>query len=167
MEKELHDLTSILSNEEQVFHDYLELLSLQQEYLIKNNLAGIKATIEQINMLAQDAINLENKRRKVIARLSELAHLRPDELNITKLLKKFKGPKFDELERLKDAIIKINERVQDQKNRNELLINQSMGMITQTMQFIHNAGNPKVTYDDPSSVRGGASGHAALISRMI
>jgi hypothetical protein len=167
MEIELNELTALLSQEEKVFRDYLDLLSQQQEYLITNDLAGIKATIEKINILAQEATNLENGRRRILGRLSELAQLGSGDLNISGLLEKFKGPNFRELEKLKDAILKIHEKIVEQKTRNELLIDQSMSMITQTMQFIHNASNPKVTYDNPAGIKGGSSAQAALISRMI
>ena len=167
MDSRLGELTNILQQEETVFQEYLGLLTQQQENLIANNLAGIKDGIDKINELAQEAINLENGRRKVVARLSETLGMNPEDITISKILERLDGPKFDELESLKNKILDFHGKITSQKKRNELLINQSMNVINQTMHFIHEIGNPKATYDNPVMARGGAGSQGALISRMI
>jgi hypothetical protein len=167
MDNELNELTTILSHEQELYQRYLELLTEQQGYLVANDIVGIRNTIDRINALAQEATNLENNRRKLVSRLSKIYRLKDGEMNISILLEKLSGTRYTELEQLKQTFLDIQGKIREQKVRNELLIDQSMKMITHSMQIIHNAGNPKATYDDPSRIRGTAGNQAALISRMI
>ncbi len=166
MEKELTELINILNAEYEVFVKYLERLTEQQQFLIENDLGGIKISVEKINTLAQDAVNLETGRRRIIESLSERLAMNPEEITIGKLIEKFKGPNFEELEGLKNTILDIHDKVNKQKKRNELLIEQSMGIIKQTMDYIHQTNNPKVIYDNPVAPPRGAVDRGSFLTRM-
>lgn len=166
MDRELKELISILNAEYEVFVKYLESLTEQQQYLIENDLDGIKASVEKINILAQDAVNLETGRRRIIERLSKRLEMNPEDITIGKLIENFKGPNFEELEGLKNTILDIHEKVNNQKTRNELLIEQSMGIIKQTMDYIHQVNNPKAIYDNPVTASGGTVDGGSLLTRM-
>jgi hypothetical protein len=166
MERELKELINILNAEYEVFVKYLERLTEQQQYLIENDLDGIKASVEKINVLAQDAVNLETGRRSIIGKLSERLAMNPEDVTIGKLIENFKGPNFEELESLKNTILDIYAKVNTQKKRNQLLIEQSMGIIRQTMNYIHQANNPKVIYDNPVAAPRGAADRGGLVTRM-
>lgn len=167
MDRELKELTGILKAEKEVFVKYLEKLTDQQKALIENNLDDIRSSVEQINVLAREAVNLENGRRTVIDRLSKKLGMAAEDVSVGKLLEKFKGPNFEELERLKNTIIEIHQKVKTQKNRNELLIEQSMSVIRQTVNYINEVRNPKVTYDNPLAARRGTKEGGALLSRTF
>lgn len=167
MDRELKELTKILKAEKEVFVKYLEKLTDQQKALIENNLDDIRSSVEQINILAQEAVNLENGRRTVIDRLSRKLGMAAEDVSVGKLLEKFKGPNFEELEQLKNTILEIHQKVKTQKNRNELLIEQSMSIIRQTVNYINEVRNPKVTYANPVSTRRGAEDSGALLSRTV
>lgn len=166
MEVELNELIDILSSEHKVFEEYLHLLTEQQEHLIQNNLAGIKSNIEKINMLAEEAANLENGRRRLMGRISESMRLKPSDISLSRLLERVNSPNLKEMERLKDTILEVHDKISYQKTRNELLIEQSLRIINQTMQFIHEVNNPRATYDNPLK-SGGFAHQSALVSRMI
>jgi len=165
MEKHINELAAILKAENAVFVRYLEKLGEQQRCLIENDLAGIKASVEQINVLAQEAMNLETGRRSIIDRLSRQLGVEPSDVSLSQLLEKFKGPRFDELQRLKDMILDVHGKVTAQKHRNELLIEQSMSVIRQTMNYINEICNPQVTYGNPVLAQRGEKSRNALISR--
>jgi len=165
MDSNLKELTAILRAEKEVYARYLEKLTDQQRCLIENDLQGIKSSVEQINSLAQEAANLETGRRAIVERISGKLGINPGDVSISKLLEKFKGSRFEELEQLKNMILDINEKVKNQKLRNELLIEQSMSVIRQTMNYINEINNPKVTYGNPVFGRRGVKDKGALISR--
>ena len=167
MERDLKELTEVLKAEKDVFVKYLEKLNLQQAALIENNLEGIRSSIEEINVLAQKAVNLEIGRRSIVDRMSRKLGVAPDDITISKLLEKFKGPNFEELDRLKNTMLEINEKVKTQKYRNELLIEQSMSVIQQSINYIHEASNPKVTYANPMMTRRGSADRGALLTRTV
>lgn len=166
MDSRITELTDILQKEEKVFQEYFSLLTQQQENLLKNDLSGIKSSIDKINELAQMAANLENGRHRVLAKLSQNLGMSSKDINISRILESLGGPKFDELESLNNKILEFHQKIASQKQRNELLINQSMNIINQTMQFIHEIADPKATSDNPVISRGGAGSQGALISRM-
>jgi hypothetical protein len=166
MEQELKELINILNSEYDVFVKYLERLTEQQQFLIENDLGGIKASIEKINFLAQDAVNLESARRRIIERLSEGLAVNPKHITIGKLIKNLKGPNFEKLEGLKNTIQEIYAKVNKHKKRNEILIEQSLGIIRTTMDYILQAGNPKVIYDNPMVVPRGAVDEGSFFARV-
>jgi hypothetical protein len=166
MERELKELINILNAEYDVFVKYLERLTEQQQYLIENDLEGIKGSLEKINILARDAITLETDRRNIIARLSEGLAKNPEDITIGKLIENLKGPNFEELEGLKDTIFDIYSRVNNHRKRNELLIEQSMGIIRQTMNYIRQTANQKVIHDNPIPALHGAVDRGSLSKRI-
>jgi len=167
MSNRLNELIDVLTREQVVFQEYLALLNEQQAHLIQNDLDGVKSSTDKINELAQEASNLEGSRRLILTRISKEANTEPEKLSISKLIAIFDNPRFKELERFKNAMIETYQRINEQKARNELLIEQSIKMISQTMQYIHEVNNPKATYENPSLSGGGAKGNAVLVSRMI
>ncbi len=92
MDNDLKELTAILSREQEIFQGYLELLTEQQEHLTANDMEGVQATVEKINSLSHKATNLENGRRRVLDRISRASRLKPEEINLSRLLEKLGGP---------------------------------------------------------------------------
>lgn len=165
MEKELRELESILRAEQKLFGIYLEKLTEQQRYLIENDLKGLKDSIEKISFLAQEAMTLENGRKSVIERISKKLNVDKDNITLSKLLDRFKGHKFEELEQLRNAILDTHIKATAQKERNELLINQSMSVIGRTVDYLNERKNPRVTYEDPTRKNGVASDSRSLLVR--
>ncbi len=167
MERELRELIAVLKAEHRVFVQYLQKLTEQQDFLIANNLDGVRKSVEVINMLAQEAISLENGRRGIVDKISRKLEMNPDEVTVSRILERLKGPNFEELERLKNTIMDIHQKVSTQKNRNELLIDQSMSIIRQTVNFIRDVNNPKATYENPIKNSYGVSDKGSLLSRTV
>ncbi len=165
MQNELNELIKILSAEHKIYQDYLQCLIEQQEFLIQSDLKGIKTSIDKISVLAQKAMNMENGRRTVISRLSAKLGMNPHDVTVSKILQQFEGPRFEELDKLKDKILDTYSKVINQKTRNELLIDQSMNIIQQTMQIINDVENPQPTYDNPAAFRNGANNIKTIVSR--
>lgn len=167
MDVEIKELAEILSREQEVYQKYLELLTEQQRHLMKNDVNSVKATTDLINHLAQEAADLESGRARVMSRLKRIGALKPGQDSLAKILEKFKGPQFDELEKLKSTLLDVHSRIKDQSARNELLIANSMKMIANTMQYIHELNNPQVTYNNPSTAKRDSLQQKTLISRTI
>ncbi len=165
MEKELRELESILRAEQKLFGIYLEKLTEQQRYLIENDLKGLKDSIEKISFLAQEAMTLEYGRKNVIERISKKLNVDKDDITMSKLLDRFKGHKFEELEHLRDAILDAHVKATAQRERNELLINQSMSVIGRTVDNLNERKNPKIPYDNPTRKNGVASDNGGLLVR--
>ena len=166
MSTEINELADILSREQDIFREYLDLLTEQQRYLMCNDVESVKETIERINKLAQDAADLENGRARMVRRLQEGGKLTPEQNSLGTILKKFEGPQFAELALLKETLLEIHQKIIEQKTRNELLIEQSMKTIAHTMQYIHDFSNPKATYENPANSKRDTK-QGALISRTL
>lgn len=165
MEEELRELENILRAEQKLFGIYLEKLTEQQRYLIENDLKGLKDSIEKISFLAQEAMTLENSRKVVIDRISRKLNVDKDDITLSKLLDRFKGHKFEELEKLRNAILDTHFKATAQRERNELLINQSMSIIGRTIDYLNERKNPRVTYEDPTRKNGVPSNGGGLLVR--
>jgi hypothetical protein len=167
MDAEIRELAEILSREQEVYQKYLELLTEQQRYLMNNDVNSVKATTDLINHLAQEAADLESGRARVMNRLQRLGALKPGQDTLARIMEKFKGPQFDELEKLKETLLDVHSKIKEQSTRNELLIANSMQMIANTMQYIHEINNPQVTYNNPSNAKRDSLHQKTLISRTI
>jgi hypothetical protein len=167
MENALNQLINILTKEQELFQQYLDLLTQQQEHLVHNDLDSIRTNAEKINVLVREAADLENSRRFVLVRISQRINADSEKPNLTELLSAFEGPRFKNLERFKDTIFETYNRINEQKARNELLIDQSIKMISQAMQFIHRISDPAATYENPSVSTADGRSSAVLVSRMI
>jgi hypothetical protein len=132
MIRNIRELIDILTREQALFREYLGLLNEQQEHLIQNDMDKIRASTDRINTLAHEAADLEDSRRAILSRISGTASAEPEKLIVSRLLAIFDNPKFRDLERFRDAMLEIHQRIDDQKARNELLIEQSIKMISQT-----------------------------------
>jgi len=167
MEREIRELESILKAEKRVFADYLEKMTEQQQYLIENDLKGLKDTVEKIGFLAQEAMTLENGRKNLIEKLSQKLAVDKNDITLNRLLERFKGHNFEELEKLKNAILGINIKATAQKERNELLINQSMNAIRQTIDYLNERNNPRATYENPHENGSGKRERRAMLTRTL
>ncbi len=165
MNGEIQELETILKAEQKLFTGYVEKLAEQQQCLIENDLEGLKKSIEKINLMAQEALTLESGRKNVIERISKKMNIEEDDITLSNLLSRFKGQNFDELDKLKNAILDIHLKATAQKERNELLINQSMSVIRQTFDFMNQQKNPKATYDNPSKNGDYASERGGMLTR--
>lgn len=165
MERELGELESILKAEQKLFAIYLEKLTEQQQHLIESNLNGLRDSIEKISLLAQEAMTLENGRKNVIARISDKSKIDKEDITLSKLLDRFKGHNFEDLEGLRNTILDTHVKATAQRERNELLINQSMNVISQTVDYLNERNSPKVTYDNPAKKNGCGAGRRGMLTR--
>ncbi|GEM_PF-1907251 len=165
MDREINELTEVLKAEQKLFTSYLEKLTEQQNNLIENNLQGLKESIKKINLLAQEAMTLESGRKNIIDRISKNFNIDEDNATLSDLLGRFRGHNFDELEKLKDAILDIHLKATAQKERNELLINQSMSVIKQTVDYMNERKNPKAIYENPAKNGCYASNQGGMLTR--
>ena len=142
MDTQLEELIKILQREEKIFREYLELLTEQQGNLMKNDLEAIRQGIQKISQLAGIATELENARRIIVAKLSEKLRVKPNDINLSEMLDKVNGAPFDELESLKNKVLEFHEKIMSQSRRNELLINQSMNILSQSIQLMNQSDDP-------------------------
>jgi len=165
MERELGELESILKAEQKLFAIYLEKLTEQQQHLIENDLNGLRDSIEKISLLAQEAMTLENGRKNVIARISDKLKIDKEDITLSKLLDRFKGHNFEDLVGLRNTILDTHVKATAQRERNELLINQSMNIISQTVDYLNERNSPKVTYDNPAKKNGCGAERRGMLTR--
>ena len=151
VDSNLNKLIDVLTREQAVFQEYLELLIERQEYLIRSEEDGNGADMDRINELAVEAASLEDSRRIILSRISSGTMTEAERLSISKILSIFENPRFKDLERFKDAMLEIYQHVSEQKTRNEFLIEQSIELISQTMQYIHEVNNTGEKRENPTN----------------
>lgn len=151
MDNNLNELIDILTREQAVFQEYLELLIERQEHLIQNEGGGSGADMYRINELAMEAAILEDNRRIILSRISRGIMIESERLSISRILSIFDNPRFNDLERFKDTMLEIYQHISEQKTKNEYLIEQSIKSISQTMQFIHEVNNTEETCENPAN----------------
>ena len=146
VDNNLNELIDILTREQAVFQEFLELLNEHQRQLLRGDLDGIGPDKDRISALALEAANLEKIRRTVLSRIARGIMAESERKSIARILSVFDNPRFEGLERFKDTMLEIYRHISDQKTRNEFLIEQSITMISQTMQLIHEISNSEEAF---------------------
>jgi len=149
MEKDLHELESILIEEQNLFLVYLREMAEQQKHLIENDLEGLKESIREINLLAQKFMTLEKARKEIIKRILERSRIGKNDINFNKLMARFKGRNLQELEKLRNTILDTHVKATVQKERSKRLIKQSMNIIRQSVNNPVEKDNPCGCHDEP------------------
>ena len=149
MEKDLHELESILIEEQNLFSVYLRELAEQQKHLIDNDLEGLKDSIRKINLLAQKFMTLEKARKEIIKRILEKSRIGKNDINFNNLMARFKGRNLQELERLRNTILDTHVKATIQKERSKQLIKQSMNIIRQSVNNTVEKDDPCGCHDEP------------------
>ncbi|MDH4156013.1 MAG: flagellar protein FlgN [candidate division Zixibacteria bacterium] len=152
-------LIEIIGREAAVFECFLELLEKQQEALVKNDLEALKnITSLQREKLVES--QLLNKQREELVEEIKQVNLISGDLNVTRLLKLVDKDRADRLSRLKNSILALNDKINDVRNQNALLLNRSREYIHKTMEMLSRINHPESTY----SRTGSQSRHEANVA---
>lgn len=153
------ELIQVLEREASLIETFLELLEQQQKALVQNDLGELNRVTDLQRKKIAESAELSRRREKLIGEISEVYDVRND-INISKLISLVSSGRADELSRIKDNILDLNDKVVMVRNQNELLIEQSRENIRMTMELLGKIKSPQYNYKK----EGQAAGHDASLA---
>ncbi len=145
------ELIGVLNKETSLFETFLELLEKQQKALVENDLPTLNQITERQREKIIESSILALKRENVIGKLALEQKLNGD-VTITNLIETVKSNQAGILTQLRDTILDLNEKINNIRSQNSVLINRSRDNIMKTMELIGSFKLPGNSYQKEGKV---------------
>ncbi len=155
-------LIEVINAEIRVFNHLLEVLQQEQRALLDDDLAGIGASIAAKQEAAEEARQLEAERALVVRKLSGQLDLDPGNSTLARLIGAVEGWQGEELARMRQTLLELNQKIRAANESNAFLIRQSMRYTERCLDIL--AGQPGKVYGQFGKARRGA-GLRPLVNR--
>ncbi|MBU0983999.1 MAG: flagellar protein FlgN [candidate division Zixibacteria bacterium] len=154
----INQLIQVISQEAVLFEEFLDLLDRQKTMLVKNDVAGISRVTEQQREKIRESQRLNRVREDLLARIKEARSFDGD-MTVARLAELADDNQAERLLKLREIILSLDVRINEVRDSNALLLNQSREFISRTMVMLSRINNPEATYgrggqhpDGPSTV---------------
>jgi flagellar biosynthesis/type III secretory pathway chaperone len=145
VEKLLDRLISVIGDEAVLFETFLEMLEQQQEALVANDAASLRAVTIQLQEVVTQSQQLESRRIDIIDQIRRAAGA-DDDLNVSQICDMADAARSSQLQAFRTTILELYGRIEETRMRNGLLIEQSLEQIQHTVDIIGRVPAQKETY---------------------
>jgi len=134
------ELIDIINEEIRLFNHLLQLMQEEQTALVEDDLAGIDASVMGQQQVATEAHLLEARRLQVVAELSMRMNGVGENVNLARLIEVLEGGQGEELGRMRETLLELNQKIRSVSENNAFLIRQSMRYTDRCLDIL--AGQP-------------------------
>ena len=143
MTVDVSELIGVLNQEAELFASFLDLLDRQREMIVTNNIDGLnRVTADQREKLARSRM-LDVRRRNLIAEIARHNEIEGD-VTVTRLLESVTAEQGAQLKTMRETILDLNEKIEQERARNSFLIDKSRKLVSETLKMINRMGAPSV-----------------------
>ncbi|MBK7141043.1 MAG: flagellar protein FlgN [bacterium] len=146
----INQLIDIISKEAVLFESFLELLQRQKEMLVANDLEGLQQVTERQHEKLTES-RILNKQREALVEEIKAARSIDGDLTVSRLLDLVDQNQAERLRQLRELILELNNKINDSRNTNAMLLNQSREFVAKTMAMLSRMNNPEPTYGSKRS----------------
>ena len=160
----INRLIHLISQETLLFEEFLELLERQKQALVSNDTTLLTQTTELQRQKLRQSHTLNRQREELIEEIKQANAVEGD-LTVARLLEFADDNQAERLKTLRQIILDLNDKINETRNANALLLNQSREFIAHTMAALASMNAPETGY-----VRGGpvnAKHSAIAVDRRI
>ena len=133
-------LSQIINEEVRVFNDLLAILNNEQKAIVEDNVADIEECVLSQQQIASKAHELESRRQEIVTQLSQNLSIDADQVNLGRLLEVLEGSRAEELARMREKLIKLNEKIRKVTANNSFLIRQSLRYTERCLDILTGQG---------------------------
>lgn len=148
----IDQLIQVISDEALLFEDFLQLLDCQKEALVAND----TDRLNQVTQLQQKKLSechaLDRRREKVIAAIKADNAIEGD-VTVTRLIEYADEDQSHRLTLLRDTILSLNERINETRDTNAMLLNRSREYISRIMNMLARLHAPNGNYGRSGAAR--------------
>ena len=132
----MEELIDTLDKEDRLYTDLIPIQEEKIRAVIANDLDSLAGLQGQEQVLVDQVGNLENKRQQVTADIATVLGMKPDEMNLEKLVKKLGNQPKEALEKLHDRLKRTMGRLQELNLQNKQLLTEALEMVEFNMNVI-------------------------------
>ena len=134
------ELIEVINEEIRVFGDLLDLLQTEQSAIVGDDAAGIEETAAQKHTALEDAQRQEARRQRLVCELSEGLEVAPERVDLSCLIQAVGGERGEELARMRDMLLELNQKISATNENNAFLIRQSLRYTDRSLDIL--TGHP-------------------------
>ncbi|MEW5993888.1 MAG: flagellar protein FlgN [Candidatus Zixiibacteriota bacterium] len=138
-------LIDILGKEAALFESFLELLERQQKALVANDTDELDRITELQREKMTESRILNRQREEVVAQIKS-ANAIDGDVNVSRLLEIVDENQAAQLEKLRQLILNLTDKITRTRNRNAMLLNRSREYIARTMEMLSRCHTPGGVY---------------------
>lgn len=157
-------LIEVVNAEIRVFNHLLEVLQQEQRALLDDDLQGIEASIAAKQEAAEEARRLESERTLVAQKLARRLELEPGNSTLARLIEAVEGWQGEELTRMRQTLLELNQKIRSTNENNAFLIRQSMRYTDRCLDILSGQPGNRGVYGQFGKARRGA-GLRPLVNR--
>ena len=147
----VEELIEVLKKEASLFETFMELLERQQEALVRNDTAALNEITELQREKTIESRILTRQREEITGRLAS-EQSGTENLTVSRLVASAPPGQAGILERLRETILDLNEKISKIRLQNEMLINRSRENIMKTMELLGRIKVPKNGYHEKGKI---------------
>ncbi|MBD3257652.1 hypothetical protein GF377_04410 [candidate division GN15 bacterium] len=161
----INKLIQLISQESLLFEEFLELLERQKEALVANDIDLLNRVVDQQRDALRRSHTLNRERESLIEEIKQ-ANAVDGDLTVARLLEFADENQAERLLQLKNIILDLNDKINETRNANALLLNQSREFIAHTMTALAAMNAPEPNYARPGDAKTGQTA-ALSVDRRI
>jgi len=143
----MDEIAGILNQELDTFNRFLVFLDDQNRQIAKNDIDALAKTNADLDLLSNQASDLERYRQSLTQELSRQLKLENDNPTLNDLVNRLGGISSERLNTLRLAILEVHKKIAEKSRRNKFLIDKSRFLIAESMKIMSN--RPTATYERP------------------
>ncbi len=157
-------LIEIVNAEIRVFNRLLEILQQEQRALCNDDLPAIEACVAAKQEAAEEARRMETERLLVVQKISRRLELEPANCTLARLVEVVEGWQGEELARMRETMMELNQRIRATNDSNAFLIRQSMRYTERCLDILSGQPGNRGVYGQFGRSRRG-NGLRTLVNR--
>lgn len=133
-------LLEIINEEVRLFHALLDALQSEQAALVADDLEGIeRAGAAKVELVGR-AQQAEGERLRLVRQLSEALEVDPERANLERLIAAVDSRHGEELARMRQVLLDLNQKIRRANENNAFLIRQSLRYTSRCLDIL--TGDP-------------------------
>jgi hypothetical protein len=160
----MDELANTLNQELDTFNRFLVLLDDQSRQIAKNDIDALAKTNADIDLLSNQAADLERYRQSLTHELSEQLKFEKNNPTLNELVNRLDSISSERLLTLRQAILEVHKKIAEKSRRNKFLIDKSRFLIAESMKIMGN--RPSATYERPRIEKNVVS-ESNLVNRSV
>ena len=168
MKNVVDDLISNLSEQINNLNQFEQLLTDQQQMLMKNEVDSLKENLGTQNRLISAAKGIENRRNAILGNFSMELDEVNEGLTLKEICERIDDTYGTKLKEIRQTLINAVEKVNNLRKKNELLIQKSLEIIDSSMKiYLQGDNRGKASYTDSGSAPSSSGSSRMVLNKVV
>lgn len=138
-----NELVEVLTNEYQLYLEMMELADKKKVALIKNKIDELIDFVKREEEIVDKVKELEEKRNEIILNICEMKKEKAEDISFQELIKLISEPEQKVLLDIREKLLDIIDRLQEQNEQNKVLITEAIKLNNVSINMFLEALEPE------------------------